>query len=702
MKNTKTAAVIFLIVAFQTGCAIISDRYPSDIPGADKNSIVNSYEDAWLEKEAYPYDRQLIHLGLPSPKSVVLWYVLDKKDLQRNVRPQIEVCVQGLDHKECVYEKYEDIQHVHLSDYGTGRIEVLGLKPDQVYRGRVRLLDEAVEFTASTAPKPGDQKPFSFIAYSGFQPYAWKSREQSPYVYRQTVRILDMLKGRAKTTIDSENNDNSRPAFILGAGDQVYVDNDAAIYKPTALLWGKRSDRIRCSDEYLGECFDEVYRRHFAVPILDEALRFLPSVMIWDDHEIRDGWGSQGDEKEKDKITGVYKWANYLNAARGAYIAYQALRNPGLGEFVDQAPGVSIWDSINKDAQTRDWIKEEIIDAEDPTKGKELFFSFDWGSASFFVMDLRSYRYAKEKRVISSNQFKAIEAWLKEMESKTAPSPKLLVLVSTMPLVAGRAKGSESLAQFFNSELADDLVDKWDSTENDDQRQKLLCMFARFIEKNKHTHRVLIITGDIHASEVVYLNTGDPKEVVAHEVVASGLAQTKFDKRGAVYGEINRAHTCGGTSQYKSATTEKAEGPNFVEIYVDPRKATTSEEIDIRVRFYLASVNGRFVTPKSNPKNGTRTIPLGKETPQLTPYRSLWTSIRDFLISIVSPGDRQTWEITTLNDYFEFEDPSQGKDGEEKATSWHDPIYPAPSAKPSSQESQQTSEDLREEVQSQE
>lgn len=207
MKNIKTAAVIFSIVAFQAGCAIFIQKYPSDIPGEDKNIIVNSYEDAWLEKDSYPYDRQLIHLGLPSPKSVVLWYVLDKKDLHRMVRPQIELCVQGVDHQECVYERYDAIQHVHLSEYGTGRIEVLLLKPDREYRGRLRLLDEAVEFTASTAPEPGDQKPFSFIAYSGFQPYAWQNPNQSPYVYRQTVRILDMLKERAKPTIDSKEND---------------------------------------------------------------------------------------------------------------------------------------------------------------------------------------------------------------------------------------------------------------------------------------------------------------------------------------------------------------------------------------------------------------------------------------------------------------------------------------------------------------
>jgi hypothetical protein len=412
--------------------------------------------------------------------------------------------------------------------------------------------------------------------------------------------------------------------------------------------------------------------------------------MIWDDHDIRDGWGSQGDEKEKNN--GVFKWTNYLNRARGAFVAYQALRNPGLGEFVDPDPGVSIWDRINQDAQPENRIKNEVIYTEDPTTGKELFFSFDWGSASFFVMDLRSYRYVNEKRVISATQFEAIEAWLKEMERIESPVPKLLVLVSTLPLAAGRAKGSEFFGKAFDSELADDLVDKWASNANIEQRQKLLCMFADFIERNKTTHRLLVIGGDIHASEVTYWNTGDPNEVVAHEVIASGLAQTNFDKRGTIYGEINRTHECDETSKYESLTTEKIDGPNFVEIYVDPREAETSGEIDIRVRFYLASINGRFVRSKPHPNTGSWTIPLAENTPELAPHIDVGTGLRDLILSTISPGDRVTYQITTLRDYFEFENSSEEKVGEEKAASWDDPEYPAPSADPSSRESPQAGE----------
>ena len=707
MKIAKAAATIFFLIIFLVGCAAISDKYPREIQAAHKRRIIESYEQAWLEKDLYPYDRQLIQLGLPGPNSVVLWYVLAKKDRRRLVQPQIELCQEGADLPNCVYVTHDDIQHVQLSEHGTGRIAVRGLKPDRKYRGRVKLLDEAFEFTANTAPSPGVQKPFSFIAYSGFQPYAWRDRSQPPFVDRQTVRILEMLQERAQTTADSEDDEKSRPAFVLGVGDQVYVDDDADENKPSAILWGDQSEIIRCSDEDLAECFDEVYRRHFAIPPLDEALRYLPSAMIWDDHEIRDGWGSQRDEKER--INGVYKWGNYLNHARGAFVAYQALRNPGLGEFVTPDPEVSVWDRIDRERQSRDWIKSEVMYAEDPTQGKELFFSFDWGSASFFVMDLRSHRYAEEKRVISSTQFEAIETWLKKMESIASPIPKLLVLVSTMPLAAGRAKGSEFFAKAFDSELADDLVDKWASVANIDQRQKLLCMLARFLERNKTTHRLLVIGGDIHASEIVYWNTGDPNEVVAHEVVASGLAQTKFDKRGTIYGEINRTHECDETSQYESLTTEKVEGPNFVEIYVDPRRAETSEEIDVRVRFYLASINGRFVRSKPHPNADSGTIPLAEKTPELAPHIALGTGIRDLILSTVSPGDRVTYQITTLRDYFEFENPSEEKLGEEKALSWNDPEYPTPSAEPSFQESpqageaeQQTPIELEQEVQVQE
>ncbi len=703
MTNFKTAAALFLLLIFLMSCATIPEKYPGEVAAENKNMILESYTQSWLEKDLYPYDRQLIHLGLPGPKSVVLWYVLGKQDLQQVIQPQVELCEEESIDQECEYRIYDDIQLVHLSEYGTGRITVRGLKPERTYRGRVRLLDKAVEFTARTAPSPGEQKPFSFIAYSGFQPYVWPDRSQHPYVDRQTVRILEILKERAQTTGDAEDDEATRPAFTLGVGDQVYVDNDAAFEKPSALLWGLHSDQIRCSDADLTECFDEVYRRHFAIPPLDEAFRYLPSAMIWDDHEIRDGWGSQGDEKEK--INGIFKWGNYLNQARGAFVAYQALRNPGLGDFKHPEPGISIWDRINRDAGTKDWIKDEVIYTEDPTTGKELFFRFDWGSASFFVMDLRSYRYVNEKRVISATQFEAIEAWLKEMESAESPTPKLLVLVSTMPLAAGRPEASEFFAKALDRELADDLGDKWASVANIEQRQKLLCMLADFLERNKTTHQLLVIGGDIHASEVTYWNTGDPDEVVAHEVVASGLAQTKFDKRGTIYGMVNRTHECDETSQYESLTTEKIEGPNFVEIYVDPRGAETSEEIDVRVRFYLASINGRFVRSKPNPNTGRRTIPLAEKTPELEPHIDIGSGFRDLILSTINPGDRETYQVTTLRDYFEYENTSEEKVGEEKAASWYDPDYPPPSAGPFPQagEAQQPAPiDVEQEVQVQE
>jgi hypothetical protein len=133
------------------------------IEAANKRNIVDTYEQARLEKELYPYDRQLVQSGLSGPRSLVLWYVLAKKDRQSVVQPQIEMCAEGADLTDCVYEPHDNIQHFHLNEYETGRIAVLGLEPDRAYRGRVRLLDEVVEFTARTAPSPGYQKPFNFI-----------------------------------------------------------------------------------------------------------------------------------------------------------------------------------------------------------------------------------------------------------------------------------------------------------------------------------------------------------------------------------------------------------------------------------------------------------------------------------------------------------------------------------------------------------
>ena len=38
--------------------------------------------------------------------------------------------------------------------------------------------------------------------------------------------------------------------------------------------------------------YSEHYREHFATPVMRDVLACIPSINLWDDHDIFDGWGS--------------------------------------------------------------------------------------------------------------------------------------------------------------------------------------------------------------------------------------------------------------------------------------------------------------------------------------------------------------------------------------------------------------------------
>ena len=100
---------------------------------------------------------------------------------------------------------------------------------------------------------------------------------------------------------------------------------------------------------------------------------------------------------------------------------------------------------------------------------------------------------------------------------------------------------------------------------------------------------------------------------------------------------------------------------------------------------------------------------MAENTPELEPHIDIGSGFRDLILSTINPGDRETYQITTLRDFFEYENSSEKKVGEEKAASWYDPDYPPPPAVPSLRESPPAGEaqqpapiDVEQEVQVQE
>ena len=107
-------------------------------------------------------------------------------------------------------------------------------------------------------------------------------------------------------------------------GDQVYSD---AVSETSVREQMAKDPSV--TDELLIETYRHLYRGFFNERGYRELTESLPTYLMWDDHDIFDGWGSLIDRTEFDER--VYR------AAEQAYREYQHLRNP-TGSLASTAP----------------------------------------------------------------------------------------------------------------------------------------------------------------------------------------------------------------------------------------------------------------------------------------------------------------------------------------------------------------------------
>src|SRR3712207_6109142 len=105
--------------------------------------------------------------------------------------------------------------------------------------------------------------------------------------------------------------------FLALIGDQIYSDG----VEPIDVRDRMRKLRPPPSEEQLREAYRWIYRGSFNVPDFRHLLEAQPTLMVWDDHDIAEGWGALIDWDELD-------WAMF-RAAEAAYREYQHVRHVG-------------------------------------------------------------------------------------------------------------------------------------------------------------------------------------------------------------------------------------------------------------------------------------------------------------------------------------------------------------------------------------
>ncbi len=366
---------------------------------------------------------------------------------------------------------------------------------------------------------------YSIGLYGCFQPFK-VSKNKLPIViddknlvnYYSRLTFQDINLGKSKSyelykRVDEkpntfkcigEKNDLmiSKPELILGTGDQVYTDAGYK-YKPKFKRWRSIYENHPLSAwGYLCQkpvaLLDTVeFRNHInktynafnSFETLDTVFRNLPVISIWDDHEIRDGWGSHGDEYNSKGVLNE-EWESYFNDTKTGFYFHQFSQNNGTS-----------------------------FDKQMTFSQEKVFKDFH-----IYTLDLRSNRRSGDSsfsQVLSLNQKVDFEKWSRNISDNSK-----VILVSSIPFFYRNNSFSEGVANFGTLfELDDDLQDSWIKNQNDYN-----FLLRKIIEMRERNISVIIASGDVHAgaiTEVWYRGKEDDdslNKVLCYEIIASGLS----------------------------------------------------------------------------------------------------------------------------------------------------------------------------------
>lgn len=417
----------------------------------------------------------------------LLLYSLDETlgthGTERALRAALGVVPLSLNETQAVLRdvRREDFE---VEDYGADSTHVAdlsGLEPGFAYgyalychtRGRVVLGHNRLR-RLRTPPPRGQRRPFQFAVVSCNMPFEINGlfRKRTEAVNLDMWNFLDATLQRHSHEIDA----------VIAGGDQAYSDgvDTLDIWKYLNATMRREGDRLLPDLDAMVSWYRDIYRGYWGFESIQRIFEEFPTYMVWDDHEIADGWGSHyfgtGDDSD-----GLYQMLPDLNergltyddglelvqrmfaAAKQAYFEYQHSHNPPTADGVHD-------------------------------------YAFERGGCAFYVLDGRGQRDISRDsyRILGREQFDRFARWVGALDPEEAP---FLFVVSAVPVIHTRA--SLVNADELVGGLGDDLRDSWEHELHDIERRALLEVVFDAADRGI---KVGIISGDVHVSAVFSLD----------------------------------------------------------------------------------------------------------------------------------------------------------------------------------------------------
>jgi hypothetical protein len=309
--------------------------------------------------------------------------------------------------------------------------------------------------------------------------------------------------------------------LMLMGGDQIYLDSiweDISVLRRWVALPRQAQLDFKVSKSLEREIeayYFGLYKQRWlpterqpwssATAALDAgaAMASMPTIMMWDDHDIFDGWGSYSCEMQNCEL-----FQTLFRHARRAFWVFQmqhALED--LPELEDTTPaGFTRQDPLLKPIP---WSKVLVKDTLAlPLLDNQPGFTsaYSIGPVSIVAADLRTER--SRTQVMGSDTWRQIKEWTCHLKSGgSGPQPKIgcqhLLFMSSVPVVHPKLPLAELFLDKFGQDHvtdsnADDLKDHWSHDDHEGERKRLLEVLSSFARDKKI--RVSLVSGDVHVA----------------------------------------------------------------------------------------------------------------------------------------------------------------------------------------------------------
>ena len=350
-----------------------------------------------------------------------------------------------------------------------------------------------------TPPRLDERRPFQFALFSCHMPY----KQSGLFNKRTEVCNLEMWDYLGA----SLQRHASEIDLVIAGGDQCYADG-----VPTLNIWRYLNRRMRREgeellpdEESMLSWYRDIYRGYWGFQSVQEVFDSFPTYMIWDDHEIGDGWGSHyfradddGDgvrkllpalqEKGLTHDDGRELAARMFRMARMAYEEYEHSHNPPTAEGV-------------------------------------LDYSFRRGGCAYYVLDGRGQRDIQRDsfRILGREQFDRFAAWAAGLDPEDTG---FLFVVSAVPVLHTRAGLVNADERWLIQQvgLGDDLRDSWEHELHDEERTALLDVLFGAAARGI---RVCVLSGDVHVSAVFSIEDAEGRRIyqLTSSAITYGIAR---------------------------------------------------------------------------------------------------------------------------------------------------------------------------------